>query len=130
MICDIDKFKVYNDTYGHQQGDVALKSFAETASGTLKRQGDFIARWGGEEFVVLLPGTDLIGAAEVAEQIRANVEAATVPIEEGDVTKITVSIGVNSVTPASETPTSDFIEKADQALYSAKENGRNRVVTH
>jgi diguanylate cyclase (GGDEF)-like protein len=128
LIMDIDKFKNYNDTYGHQQGDVALKSFAETASQSLLRPVDFIARWGGEEFVILLPGTDIDGAAEVGERVRSNIEAAVIHTESGSETKITVSIGANSVIPETDTLTKDFVEKADQALYKAKESGRNRVV--
>jgi diguanylate cyclase (GGDEF)-like protein len=130
MIMDIDKFKNYNDTYGHQQGDVALKSFAEIASKTLMRPVDFAARWGGEEFVILLPGTDAAGAAEVAERIRKNVEAAVIFTEEGKETRVTVSIGINAMVPDTDTVIKEFIEKADQALYKAKESGRNRFVIH
>ena len=128
MIMDIDKFKNYNDTYGHQQGDVALKTFAEVASNTINRSTDFIARWGGEEFVVLLPNTDIDGAEDIAESIRKNVEATIITTEDGATTRVTVSIGVNSINPDAESSTADFISKADQALYKAKESGRNRVV--
>jgi len=128
MIMDIDKFKVYNDTYGHQQGDIALKTFAETASNAINRANDFIARWGGEEFVILLSNTDSEGAQEVAEKVRAAVEGTTIETEDGDITTVTVSIGVNSVTPVADTSTDDFIKAADQALYDAKSGGRNRVV--
>jgi len=128
MIMDIDKFKVYNDTYGHQQGDIALKTFAETASNALGRANDFIARWGGEEFVILLSNTDMEGAEEVAENVRKAVEDSIIYTEDEDVTRVTVSIGVNSVVPTAETSTADFIKAADKALYDAKENGRNRVV--
>jgi diguanylate cyclase (GGDEF)-like protein len=130
LIMDIDKFKTYNDTYGHQQGDAALKSFAETMSETLKRPVDFCARWGGEEFVILLPGTSADGAAEVAERVRENVEASIIDTEDGGMTKITVSIGVNSLVPQAIDTIKDFIEKADQALYKAKESGRNRYVIY
>jgi diguanylate cyclase (GGDEF)-like protein len=128
MVMDVDKFKNYNDTYGHQQGDVALKTFAEVASKSLVRPVDFAARWGGEEFVILLPGTDIHGAAEVAEKVRKNIEASVILTEEGAETRITVSIGVHSVIPSAETPATDFITKADQALYKAKELGRNRFI--
>jgi diguanylate cyclase (GGDEF)-like protein len=130
LMMDIDKFKTYNDTYGHQQGDVALKTFAEAAAGALMRPVDFPARWGGEEFVILLPGADIEGAASVAERVRESVAAAVILTEDGTETRITVSIGANSVVPGTEAPTTDFIEKADQALYKAKESGRNRVVRH
>jgi len=128
LVMDIDKFKTYNDTYGHQQGDVALKAFADTSSKTLQRAVDFIARWGGEEFVILLPGTDVEGASSIAERVRKNIEAKLIPADEGAETRITVSIGVNSATPGMETSTDDFIKKADQALYKAKETGRNKFV--
>ena len=128
LIMDIDKFKTYNDAYGHQQGDVALKAFAEASSKTLMRPVDFAARWGGEEFVILLPGTDVNGAVEVAERVRKTVEALVIPTEEGVETRITVSTGINSVIPDADILIKDFIEKADQALYKAKESGRNRIV--
>jgi len=127
MIMDIDKFKNYNDTYGHHQGDAALKAFAETALNSISRANDFVARWGGEEFVIILPNTDIVGAAEVAENVRENIEALIIPTEEGEETGITVSIGVNSTIPDTEKSSSDFLTKADQALYKAKEAGRNRV---
>ena len=128
MMMDIDKFKFYNDTYGHQQGDMVLKAFADIASGAIKRSSDFIARWGGEEFVILLPGTDIEGSSEVAERVRNDVAEAVIPTEDGQNTRITVSIGVASIVPKLESSTSVFIKKADQALYKAKESGRNRVV--
>jgi len=128
LIMDIDKFKTYNDTYGHQQGDVALKAFAEIASQTINRSTDFVARWGGEEFVILLPNTSIEGAAEIAENVRRNVESTDVPTEDGVITKMTVSIGANSIIPDAGALSDDFINKADQALYKAKESGRNRVV--
>ena len=130
MIMDIDKFKNYNDTYGHQQGDIALKTFAEVSANTLNRSNDFIARWGGEEFVVLLPNTCVDGTMEMAESIRKNVEDSVIITEDGVDTRLTVSIGVNSVTPDACTCSTDFVSKADQALYKAKESGRNKVVLY
>ena len=128
MIMDIDKFKNYNDTYGHNQGDVALRSFAETASNSINRANDFIARWGGEEFVIVLPNTDSEGAKEVAEHVRENVEALIIPTEDGETTQVTVSIGISTIIPTPETDSKEFLNMADQALYKAKESGRNRVV--
>jgi diguanylate cyclase (GGDEF)-like protein len=128
LLMDIDKFKNYNDTYGHQQGDMALKAFAQISSKTLVRPVDFAARWGGEEFVILLPGTDVTGAAEVAERVRKNVEATVIHTEEGEETRTTVSIGVNSLIPDADASVDDFLKKADKALYKAKETGRNRFV--
>jgi diguanylate cyclase (GGDEF)-like protein len=128
LMMDIDKFKTYNDTYGHQQGDVALKTFAEVSSRSLNRPSDFAARWGGEEFIILLPNVNAGGAAEVAERVRKNVEAAVIPTEKGAETRITVSIGINSVVPSANITIEEFIEAADKALYQAKESGRNRYV--
>jgi len=128
LMMDIDKFKVYNDTYGHQQGDVALRTFAEVSSKSLLRNLDFIARWGGEEFVVLLPGVGTEGAAEVAERIRKSVEDVVLTTGDGVDTRITVSIGVNSFVPSTGASTEEFMKKADDALYKAKETGRNRYV--
>jgi diguanylate cyclase (GGDEF)-like protein len=128
LLMDIDNFKNYNDTLGHQQGDLALKSFSDTATKTLVRPVDHIARWGGEEFIIMLPDTDLEGAAEVAEKVRKNVEASVVLTENGEETKLTVSIGVNSIIPDTGDSIMDFIEIADQALYKAKKLGRNRFV--
>jgi len=128
LMMDIDKFKNYNDTYGHQQGDVALGTFADVASKTLMRAVDFVARWGGEEFVILLPGTDTKGATEVAERVRENTEATVLTTYDGVDTRVTVSIGINTIVPRINDSTKDFMEKADQALYKAKESGRNRYV--
>ena len=126
LMMDIDKFKLYNDTHGHVQGDVALQSFAKVLSDTLKRPGDFAARWGGEEFSALLPDTDIKGAIAIAEQIRKNIEDMLIPCHNGKGQKITVSIGAN--TKAKESCTAEeFILQADEALYTAKSMGRNRV---
>lgn len=129
LILDIDKFKTYNDSFGHQQGDVALQMIAGLIKQSLKRQTDFVARWGGEEFVVLLPITPLEGAIIVAERIRLEVERAVIPCANPRGEKATISIGVNTQTPVPYSPTNAFISEADRALYSAKEAGRNRVVS-
>ena len=128
LMMDVDRFKDYNDTYGHQQGDVALKTFAEVSSKTLMRPVDFSARWGGEEFVILLPDTEIDGAVEVAERVRKNTEVSVVYTEDGVETKLSLSIGVNSMIPDEDSSIEHFIKKADQALYKAKESGRNRYV--
>jgi len=127
FMLDIDKFKNYNDTYGHPQGDLALQAVAQTLAQTLKRSSDFAARWGGEEFIGLLPSLDVHCAAEVAEQLRGNIASVIIPAINGAETSVTVSIGVNTVVPDADKDIEDFIEKADKALYKAKQAGRNRV---
>ena len=127
-ILDLDKFKAYNDTYGHKQGDVALYTAAQAIKQALKRPSDFVARWGGEEFVILLPDTGTNGALILAEMIRSNVESTIIPCKDGSTTRITISIGVNTqeIMPGRSTM-DEFISKADKALYTAKKKGRNRV---
>jgi diguanylate cyclase (GGDEF)-like protein len=127
VIIDADKFKVYNDTYGHPQGDVLLQTIANVFKQSAPAP-ECAARWGGEEFVMLMPGFDMDEAFALAEKVRSAVEALVIPTEEGEVTTITVSIGLNSIVPQENTAIGDFINQADQALYKAKESGRNRVV--
>ena len=127
LMIDVDKFKIYNDTYGHQQGDIALQTVAKVCTRTTKRPGDFTARWGGEEFAVLLPVSDAKGAMVIAEQIRINVQNAVITRPDGEVTKVTISIGLHTELPNSDSSLDSFISRADSALYTAKEKGRNRV---
>lgn len=127
LMIDIDNFKTYNDAFGHLQGDAALQTVASTIEKSLTRSSDFLARWGGEEFVVLLPNTDLQGALKVAENIRKNVENVQIPCTITEANKVTVSIGVNTITPAQNHSVSKFISHADDALYAAKKAGKNRV---
>jgi len=128
LIMDLDHFKNLNDTYGHQMGDVVLQTVAGTFSRSFKRPGDFAARWGGEEFVVLLPNTPLEGALDVAEKIRADIENKIILTADGSRMKVTVSVGVNSLVPGKDDTIDAFISNADKALYNAKETGRNKVV--
>jgi diguanylate cyclase (GGDEF)-like protein len=127
LILDIDHFKDYNDTYGHQQGDKVLCLVARVLTWTLKRVSDCLARWGGEEFTVLLPNTDLNGGMAIAEQIRKNVELEELLCDNGKITKLTISIGVNTDSPTLSNSIDEFISRADEALYTAKNNGRNRI---
>ena len=127
LMMDLDKFKDLNDTYGHQQGDVVLQMVAKIFPMSFRRPCDFAARWGGEEFVVLLPNTPLTSAVDIAEKIRVGIANAPIPCSDGSILKITVSIGVNSLIPAQNSLVDDFISKADTALYAAKDAGRNRV---
>ena len=126
IILDVDKFKIYNDTYGHQHGDIVLKTIAQILEEITQRSSDFVARWGGEEFIVLLPNTDADGAMKVAEKIRTEVEITEIPHQDG-VSKVTVSAGVNVVVPDVNTIVDKYISDADEALYRAKSEGRNRV---
>jgi diguanylate cyclase (GGDEF)-like protein len=124
---DVDHFKIYNDTYGHQQGDKALCLIARVLTQTLKRTSDFVSRWGGEEFIIFLPKSDAYGGMTIAEEIRKNIEAAELPCDDGNITRLTVSIGVNSEMPTPSSSIDEFISKADKALYCAKAAGRNIV---
>ncbi|MGD0585285.1 MAG: diguanylate cyclase [Oryzomonas sp.] len=125
LMIDIDHFKNVNDTYGHQAGDVVLKSIADVARANL-RCYDIAARYGGEEFVLVLPGTELSGALIVAERLRAAVRAATYhpPCE---ALTVMVSIGVAAISLAQVDAIEALLKRADEALYRAKEAGRNRI---
>jgi diguanylate cyclase (GGDEF)-like protein len=122
-IIDIDRFKQYNDTFGHQAGDAALQKIAAAMAESVARSNDFAARYGGEEFVVILEDTTLGGAAAVAERIRTAVLDTNIPSPAG--TPLTVSVGVAARLPGSSREA--LLRQADAALYEAKKNGRNRV---
>jgi diguanylate cyclase (GGDEF)-like protein len=124
---DIDNFKDYNDKYGHQKGDEILCIISKVISQALKRSTDFAARWGGEEFAILLSFTDREGAIKVAELIRANIESTDIPLADGSTAALTVSIGVNTQIPKHSSSMDSFISIADKELYRAKETGKNRV---
>ena len=127
MLMDIDYFKKYNDNYGHIQGDQCLRQVAQTLKSVLKRPIDILARYGGEEFVVLLPGTDQEGAMNVAGRFIKAMQQANLPHEYSDTQPyVTVSIGLAQVRFDSEDQ-KKTLERADLALYQAKESGRNCV---
>ncbi len=126
LMLDVDKFKTYNDTYGHPQGDKLLRGVASTMRETLSRSVDLAYRYGGEEFVVLLPGTGPAGAAVVAEKLRLAIKALRVPCEDVP-TSVTVSIGAASAQPKVGDAVEHLVEAADQMLYRAKETGRDQV---
>ncbi|MCL2761652.1 MAG: diguanylate cyclase [Treponema sp.] len=128
LVIDIDDFKNINDTYGHQQGDIVLQTIAAIFTQVSRRPGDFAARWGGEEFIVLLPNTSLDGAMDIAERIRADIEHKAIPDRDGSTINVTVSIGVNSQIPVHDSSANAFFADADKALYAAKDAGKNRVV--
>ena len=129
LLLDVDRFKNYNDTYGHQQGDVALKLVAKIITQSLKRPTDFVSRWGGEEFIALLPNTELAGAMSIAEDIRSSVESIKILPENGLKSKITISIGANMIIPSQDSLPEDFLSLVDKALYKAKDTGRNKIQT-
>jgi diguanylate cyclase (GGDEF)-like protein len=126
-LLDLDHFKLLNDTRGHPEGDLCLQAVARYLAGAVRRPGDLVARHGGEEFAVLLPGTDLAGAEERAEQLRQGIEALALPHEAAPLGRVTASLGVVALTPAPGQRPEALIEAADLALYRAKTQGRNRV---
>lgn len=127
LIGDIDHFKAFNDTHGHRVGDQVLKQVALTLTQCIKGR-DLAARYGGEEFAIILPQTDLLGAEKVSEQIRQSIEKKKIVMKSSGLTlgAITMSIGASLHVPG-ESP-SALIERADQGLYRAKHEGRNRTV--
>ena len=126
LMLDIDRFKLINDSYGHLAGDQALRVIADKLKETLKRPTDLVSRFGGEEFAIILPNTDKIGAHQVAETARKVI--SELPISWGeDSIPLTVSIGVSCEIITSEEHTTLLLEQADKALYQAKNDGRNRV---
>ncbi len=125
---DIDFFKPYNDSLGHQQGDECLRKVAMAVRSQVKRPADLAARTGGEEFFILLPGTDREGALAIAEGIRRAIADLAIPHPASPIAPVvTVSMGVSTVIPPALTEASEFISRADQALYAAKHLGRNRI---
>ncbi|WP_321822197.1 MULTISPECIES: diguanylate cyclase [unclassified Burkholderia] len=128
LMIDVDNFKLYNDTYGHVSGDDVLKRVASTVESCLGRPGDLAARFGGEEFAVVLPGTSPGGVRLLAEKIRLAIEALRLEhVHSSTGRYVTISIGGASVVPAVGTPMTSLIEAADRALYRAKRDGKNRV---
>lgn len=127
-LIDIDRFKAYNDHYGHQAGDDCLCEVSNILAANLSRSSDFLARYGGEEFVFISAATDTKQAALIAEKICAAFKSAQLPHAASSFGYVTVSIGLVSLTPHSNASASSMIKAADQALYLAKAQGRNQVV--
>jgi len=127
IMLDIDKFKIYNDTYGHPQGDILLQAVADVINKTLNRPADFASRWGGEEFMILLPDTDLEGTVKIAEKLRINVKDTIVPCTDGINTSTTISLGADAIIPEDDDSSGEFIAGIDKLLYAAKNNGRNQT---
>jgi diguanylate cyclase (GGDEF)-like protein len=129
VLCDLDFFKPYNDTYGHLAGDECLRSIARVLNGCCRRDTDLAARYGGEEFVLVLPDTPLAGAQIVAERARQDLAALAIPHTGSQPFGIvTLSAGIGVFAPETDHEPQSLIARADEALYRAKETGRNRVV--
>ncbi|WP_339615120.1 GGDEF domain-containing protein [uncultured Gilvimarinus sp.] len=128
VLCDVDHFKSFNDTHGHEAGNAMLQQVARIIDQQL-RQLDTACRYGGEEFALILPGTSMAQAAGVAERIRTTVEQATLELASGEKVTVTLSMGLASFTSARTIPLSELVAHADRQLYVAKSAGRNRVAT-
>jgi diguanylate cyclase (GGDEF)-like protein len=126
ILCDIDYFKRYNDHYGHQAGDTCLQQVAKAIEATLYRPGDLVARYGGEEFVIILPNTPPEGAIKIAENICLNIRRLEIVHEYSKAdSHVTLSLGVSCLIPNPQVRVAQLVTSADQALYRAKEKGRN-----
>jgi len=131
IMCDIDHFKAYNDTYGHNSGDKCLQKVAQTIKNSLVRPGDFCARYGGEEFVVILADTSYKGAIHVAERIRFNIIKLQITHEKSlPLQFVTLSLGIATSSDQPLNSYEDLLKNADSALYEAKRKGRNRVESY
>jgi diguanylate cyclase (GGDEF)-like protein/PAS domain S-box-containing protein len=128
VLIDVDRFKNYNDHYGHQQGDNCLRQVAQSVVSTFRRPGDLAARYGGEEFVVILPETDELGAMYVAEKFRSAVQALGIEHGGNEFGVATISLGVACSNSEGEIDRAALVRQADEALYEAKRTGRNKVV--
>ncbi len=127
ILCDIDFFKLFNDTYGHQAGDDCLRQVATVIQRSAKRSVDLAARYGGEEFAIILPNTNLRGAMQVAQEIQAKVKSLLIPHDSSKIDQqLTISLGVSSLVPTPSSIAAMLITTADKALYQAKAEGRNR----
>ncbi|TGE33768.1 diguanylate cyclase [Desulfosporosinus sp. Sb-LF] len=128
VMADIDYFKAFNDNYGHLKGDDCLRLVAKTLVTSIKRPIDFVARYGGEEFIAVLPNTDKIGALLVAERMRRNIEHLAITHEHSMVAScVTISLGITDIIPQQADTILELIQTVDNALYQAKQLGRNRV---
>jgi diguanylate cyclase (GGDEF)-like protein/PAS domain S-box-containing protein len=130
ILCDIDFFKNFNDTYGHKAGDECLQAVAKAIEKSVKRPSDLVARYGGEEFAIILPNTEIPGACHVAEVIRNGVWNLSIPHKASRADQVvTLSLGVAGVIVDDQKNLKDLINRADKALYEAKAQGRNRSVS-
>lgn len=128
IMIDVDFFKLYNDTYGHQVGDECLKKMANLFSETVKRPGDIVARYGGEEFIIILPDTNAKSALHISEKLRKGVESMRIEHKASNISEfVTISLGCHTIKPGRNSESLISIRSADEALYLSKKMGRNRV---
>ncbi|PZA10915.1 GGDEF domain-containing protein [Rhodopseudomonas palustris] len=130
MMIDVDHFKLFNDSYGHPEGDACLSRIGETLAAIADQTSGFAARYGGEEFCLLLPDTGTARAIQVGELLRSTVEQLALPHRTSTFEHVTVSIGVACALPSEQASPAELVEAADAALYAAKHRGRNNVVEH
>ncbi len=126
LVIDVDRFKAYNDTYGHPRGDECLKLISAILRAAIRRPADVIARFGGEEFVVLLPDTDAAGAWARSEEIREALKELNIPHAASEKGRVTVTIGAATMTSEDHLP-GDLVRRADEALYAGKASGRDQI---
>jgi len=130
LMIDVDHFKLFNDTYGHPEGDACLSRLGETLAGIAAGTMGFAGRYGGEEFCLLLPNTNAGRALEIGERVRAAVQDLALPHATSGHQTVTVSVGVACTKPNDSQHPNDLIEAADASLYAAKRRGRNAVAEH
>ncbi|MCJ8279148.1 MAG: diguanylate cyclase, partial [Rivularia sp. ALOHA_DT_140] len=131
IICDVDCFKQYNDTYGHQLGDECLQQVAEAIASAIKRPGDVLTRYGGEEFAAILPNTPESGAIKVAEDMRIAVKKSNIPhLDSSAHSVVTISVGIASIIPNSKNNPDLLLKAADLSLYESKERGRDCITVY
>lgn len=129
ILCDIDYFKLYNDHFGHQSGDFCLQKVAKAIDSTVRRPADLAARYGGEEFAIILPQTPAVNALQVAEKIRLRVKYLDLSHPESLVSdRVSLSLGVTCIVPQPKYNVNQLLVSADQALYRAKNQGRDRAI--
>ena len=130
LMIDIDHFKLFNDHYGHPEGNSCLRKVGKILSAAIRKDADLAVRYGGEEFVLLLPGADVAEAVDVAERLRRAVEELRIAHAAAPSGHVTISVGVAALVPCAREPAERLIEVADAALYAAKRRGRNAVIVH
>jgi diguanylate cyclase (GGDEF)-like protein len=127
-LADVDHFKRFNDTHGHASGDVCLRAVAQALAAAARRQGDLVARWGGEEFALAFPDVDRDGARGLARRVLDTIDAVEVPLGEDRFARVSLSLGLTVERPAASTSFEDALRRADSALYGAKAQGRRRAI--